>query len=99
MEKRGQLAAIEFHYFLGGFVVGLIAGLVTIYLGTAKIIGFQVPVVCGFFKNKKAQLAGIEFHYFLAGLALGLIGACVMVFLSTRGIIPFSIPVCPVLTK
>ena len=44
--KKGQLAMIEFHFFLGGLVVGIILGLVLIWLGTAGIIPFKVPLVC-----------------------------------------------------
>lgn len=47
MEKRGQLGIIEFKYFMGGLMVGIIAGLVLVYLGTAKIIPFAIPAVCG----------------------------------------------------
>ncbi len=94
MEKRGQLAGIEFHYFIIGFFTGIASGLLLVYLGTAKIIGFQVPVVCGFFKNKKAQLVAIEFHFALAGFVVGIIGALILVYLGQNGIIPFQIPVC-----
>ena len=44
--KKGQLAMIEFQYFMGGFVVGLIAGLVLVWLGSAGILPFKIPFVC-----------------------------------------------------
>jgi len=47
MEKRGQLGIIEFKYFLAGLVIGMILALLLVYLGTAKVIPFQIPGVCG----------------------------------------------------
>ncbi len=47
MDKRGQLGIIEFKYFLGGLVVGIIIALVLVLLGQKEIIPFQVPLVCG----------------------------------------------------
>ncbi len=47
MEKRGQLGIIEFKYFLVGLLIGIVLGLVLVYLGTAKVIPFTIPVVCG----------------------------------------------------
>lgn len=42
--KKGQLGMIEFKYFMFGLIGGIIAGLVLVYLGTAGIIPFQIPV-------------------------------------------------------
>ena len=47
MEKRGQLGIIDFKYFLVGLLIGIVLGLVLVYLGTAKVIPFTIPVVCG----------------------------------------------------
>lgn len=44
--KKAQLVAIEFHFFMGGLAVGIILGLVLIWLGTAGILPFKVPLVC-----------------------------------------------------
>lgn len=46
-QKKGQLIAIEFHFFMGGFAAGIVAALVLVYLGTAKILPFSIPLVCG----------------------------------------------------
>lgn len=45
--KKGQLGLIEFQYFLVGFGIGLVAGLVLVYLGTTGILPFKIPLVCG----------------------------------------------------
>ena len=97
--KKAQLGAIEFKFFLMGLVAGLVGGLVLIYLGAKEIIGFKVPMVCGSFFmnedfNKKGQLGAIEFKFFLMGLVVGLISALVLVYLGSTGVIPFTIPVC-----
>lgn len=47
MDKRGQLGIIEFKYFMMGLFIGLILGLVLVFLGTAKVLPFQIPLVCG----------------------------------------------------
>ena len=94
MNKLGQLGFIEFKYFLGGLFAGILSGLVLVYLGSAKIIPFQIPAVCGFVKSKKGQLAGIEFHYALVGFAIGVIASFVLVYLGNSGILPFKFPVC-----
>ena len=97
MEKRGQLGVIEFQYFMGGLITGLIGGLVLIYLSMKEIIPFKIPVICGSFflnQDKKGQLGIIEAKFFFIGLLVGLIGALVLVYLGTAGILPFSIPVC-----
>jgi MFS-type transporter involved in bile tolerance (Atg22 family) len=47
LSKKGQLGMIEFQYFLGGLVVGLIGGFILTYLGSAAILPFTVPLVCG----------------------------------------------------
>ena len=92
--KRGQLGMIEIKFFMIGFFLGLIGGLALVWMGTKKIIPFQIPVVCGFFKRKKGQLMALEFHYFLIGFVIGIIGSFVLVWLGTADIIPFKIPVC-----
>ncbi len=103
MQKRGQLGLIEFQYFMAGFGVGLLGGLILTFLGTKKIIPFKVPVVCGtalFTKNKKGQLGVIEMKCFMFGFIVGILGSLVLIFLGTKGILPFKIPlVCPAATK
>ena len=47
MNKRGQLGIIEFKYFIGGLIIGIIVALVLVLLGTKGIIPFKVPIVCG----------------------------------------------------
>jgi len=89
--KRGQLGIIEAQYAIGGFFVGLIAALVLVYLGTMKVLPFQIPVVCGFLK-KKGQLAMIEFQYAIGGFVVGIIAGLVLVWLGTAKILPFAIP-------
>ncbi|HLC89073.1 MAG TPA: hypothetical protein VJG49_03475 [Candidatus Nanoarchaeia archaeon] len=42
--KKAQLGMIEFQYFVGGFVVGLIAGFILVLLGAKGILPFKVPV-------------------------------------------------------
>lgn len=44
--KKGQLVMIEFQYFMGGFIAGLIVGFVLVYLGSAGVIPFKIPLVC-----------------------------------------------------
>jgi len=46
MDKRGQLGAIEFKYFFVGLVIGIILGLLLVWLGTAGVLPFRIPV-CG----------------------------------------------------
>ncbi|MBT3814156.1 hypothetical protein HOE37_02040 [Candidatus Woesearchaeota archaeon] len=46
LTKRGQLGIIEFKYFMVGLVVGIIIALVLVYLGTAEILPFKIPLVC-----------------------------------------------------
>ena len=46
-DKKGQLGLIEFQYFMVGFGIGLVAGLVLVYLGTVGILPFKIPLVCG----------------------------------------------------
>ena len=46
MQKRGQLGIIEFKYFIVGLVVGIILGLVLVYLGASGILPFKIPMVC-----------------------------------------------------
>jgi len=96
MEKRGQLGIIEFKFFMYGLIVGTLGSFVLTYLGTAKILPFQIPVVCGFFKQKKGQLGWIEMQYFFWGLVVGLVLGFLLTFFGRTGVIPFSIPlVCP----
>ncbi|MBT6774234.1 hypothetical protein HOA91_02585 [Candidatus Woesearchaeota archaeon] len=96
MQKRGQLGIIEGKFAIIGFFAGLIVGLALVFLGSKKILPFQIPFVCGFFKKKKGQLIAIEFHFFVGGFVVGIIAALALVYLGTAGILPFSIPlVCP----
>lgn len=44
--KKAQLGMIEFQYFLIGFLMGLVLSLVLVYLGTAGILPFSIPLVC-----------------------------------------------------
>ncbi len=93
MEKRGQLGIIEFQYFMVGFGIGLVAGLVLVLLGTKKILPFKIPFVCGsVFLNKKAQLGLIEAKFLMMGFFIGLIAGLVLVALGTTGVLPFKIP-------
>lgn len=96
MQKRGQLGAIEFKYFMIGLFLGIISGIALVFLGTKKIIPFKIPMVCGstLLLNKKGQLAMIEFQYAIVGFFIGVVGGLVLVYLGTTGIIPFKIPVC-----
>ena len=97
--KRGQLGIIEFQYFMVGLGIGLVAGLVLIFLGAKKILPFEIPLVCGSTlltgflpKDKKGQLGIIEFKYFIVGFFIGIILGLVLVFLGAKGILPFKIP-------
>ncbi len=97
--KRGQLGIIEFQYFMVGFGIGLVGGLVLILLGTKKILPFEIPLVCGSTlltgflpKDKKGQLGIIEMQYFMVGFGIGLVAGLVLVLLGTKGILPFKIP-------
>ncbi|MBT4935563.1 hypothetical protein HOL21_02820 [Candidatus Woesearchaeota archaeon] len=47
MNKRGQLGIIEFKYFIIGLLIGLVLGLGLVYLGSAGILPFKIPLVCG----------------------------------------------------
>jgi hypothetical protein len=47
MNKRGQLGIIEFKYFMSGLLVGLILALILVWLGSASILPFKIPLVCG----------------------------------------------------
>ncbi len=42
--KKAQLGMIEFQYFIGGFVVGLIGGFILVMLGTKGVLPFKIPV-------------------------------------------------------
>jgi hypothetical protein len=92
--KKGQLGVIEFKFFMIGLFIGIISGLALVFMGSKKIIPFQIPFVCGFFKKKKGQLMAIEFHFFLAGFVIGVVGAAVLVYLGRVDVIPFKFPVC-----
>tara|TARA_Y100000310_G_scaffold321278_1_gene378688 strand:+ start:1347 stop:1649 length:303 start_codon:yes stop_codon:yes gene_type:complete len=46
LNKKGQLGVIEGKYFFVGFFVGIILALVLVFLGTAKILPFKIPLVC-----------------------------------------------------
>ena len=97
--KRGQLGIIEIQYFMVGLGIGLVAGLVLVFLGAKKILPFEIPLVCGSTlltgflpKDKKGQLAMIEFQYAMAGFGVGIVLALVLIFLGTKEILPFKIP-------
>lgn len=92
MLKRGQLLAIQFHYFMIGFVIGVVAGAGVLFLSASKIIPFKIPVICGLFLPKKGQLEIIEFKDFVIGFVVGFALVLGIVYLSTLGIIPFKIP-------
>ncbi len=94
ISKKAQLGIIEAKFFFMGFFVGIIGGLVLVFLGTKKIIPFEIPLVCGLtgLVNKKGQLGPIEAKYFFIGFFIGIIGALVLVYLGTAKILPFSIP-------
>lgn len=47
MDKRGQLGVIEFKFFFYGIIFGIVLALVLVFLGTAKVLPFQIPLVCG----------------------------------------------------
>lgn len=47
MQKKGQLGIIEFKYFMIGLLIGLVIALVLVWLGTADVLPFKVPLVCG----------------------------------------------------
>jgi hypothetical protein len=47
MDKKGQLGIIEFKYFMGGLILGIVIGLVLVLLGTKGILPFKIPLVCG----------------------------------------------------
>ena len=44
MNKKAQLGWIEMKFFLMGLLVGLIAGLVLVFLGAKEILPFKIPV-------------------------------------------------------
>jgi len=46
MQKRGQLGIIEFKFFIIGLFIGILAGLILVYLGTANVLPFKIPLVC-----------------------------------------------------
>ena len=47
ISKKGQLGVIEGKFFFMGLLVGILVALVLVYLGTAKILPFSIPLVCG----------------------------------------------------
>jgi len=47
MDKKGQLVGIEVHFLIIGLIVGFLLAMVLVYLGTAKILPFEMPFVCG----------------------------------------------------
>ncbi len=47
LNKKGQLEFIELRFAIVGLLIGLILGFALIYLGTAKVIPFKIPFVCG----------------------------------------------------
>lgn len=44
--KRGQLGWIEMKYFFAGLGIGILLGLVLVYLGSVKVLPFKIPLVC-----------------------------------------------------
>jgi hypothetical protein len=44
MEKKGQLGIIEFKYFISGLIIGIIVGIVLVYLGKIGTLPFKIPV-------------------------------------------------------
>ncbi len=46
VSKKGQLGLIEFKFFMMGLGIGILGGLILVYLGTAEVIPFQIPLVC-----------------------------------------------------
>jgi uncharacterized membrane-anchored protein YhcB (DUF1043 family) len=44
MNKKAQLGFIEFKFMMMGLVIGLILGIVLVYLGTKGILPFKIPV-------------------------------------------------------
>ena len=46
LKKKAQLGMIEFQYLLGGFVIGLIIGLVVAYLIKTGVIPFSFLYTC-----------------------------------------------------
>lgn len=44
LTKKAQLAGLEFKFLLIGLIIGLVAGIVLVYLGTKGIIPFKIPV-------------------------------------------------------
>ena len=42
--KKAQLGMIELKYFFIGLIIGLIAALVLVFLGTQGILPFKIPV-------------------------------------------------------
>jgi len=42
--KKAQLGIIEFKYFISGLIIGIIVGVVLVYLGTKGILPFKIPV-------------------------------------------------------
>ncbi len=47
LTKKGQLGIIEFKYLIIGVLIGIILALVLVYLGSAEILPFKIPLVCG----------------------------------------------------
>ncbi|HLD79810.1 MAG TPA: hypothetical protein VJA18_04590 [Candidatus Nanoarchaeia archaeon] len=47
MNKRGQLGIIEFKFFIYGLLFGIVLALVLVFLGTAQVLPFKIPLVCG----------------------------------------------------
>jgi hypothetical protein len=47
MQKKGQLGIIEFKYFMVGLIIGIVVALILVWLGTAGVLPFKIPLVCG----------------------------------------------------
>ena len=46
MQKRAQLGIIEFKFFMIGLGIGLVLGLILVYLGSSGVLPFKIPLVC-----------------------------------------------------
>ena len=44
--KKAQLGIIEFKYFMGGLVIGIIAALILAYLANTGVLPFKLSFLC-----------------------------------------------------
>lgn len=47
LTKKGQLGIIEFKFLMIGLILGILIALALVWLGTAGILPFKIPLVCG----------------------------------------------------